>query len=79
MMFASWLINIPATRNTYLRDGSAQTVVLAAILREKLQIKVDTSPCHSILTPGQPVLRTPWQGLAGPLEHKFSSDWNDKT
>ena len=39
----------------YLRDASAQTVVCAATLRWKLQIKLSVSPHHSILTPGKPV------------------------
>ena len=39
----------------YLRDGSAQTIVRAATLRKKLQIKLSTSSSHSILTPGRPV------------------------
>ena len=39
----------------YLRDGSAQTIVRAATLKQKLQIKLSTSPSHSILTPGRPV------------------------
>ena len=39
----------------YLRDGSAQTVLRAATLRQKLQIRLSTSPSHSIPTPGQPV------------------------
>ena len=39
----------------YLRDGSAQTIVHAATLRQKLQIKLSTSPSHSILTPGRTV------------------------
>ena len=39
----------------YLRDGSAQTILRAATLRQKLQIKLSTSPSHSILTPGPPV------------------------
>ena len=39
----------------YLRDGSAQTILRAAILRQKLQIKLSTSPSHSVLTPGQPI------------------------
>ena len=33
-----------------LRGGSALTVVCAATLREKLQIKLSISPSHSILT-----------------------------
>ena len=37
------------------RDGSAQTIVHAATLRQKLQIKLAVSPSHSILTPGRPV------------------------
>ena len=39
----------------YLRDGSAQAILRAAILRWKLQIELSTSPTHSILTPGRPV------------------------
>ena len=40
----------------YLRGvRDAQTVLSAATLRQKLQIKVSISPSHSILTPGQPV------------------------
>ena len=38
-----------------LRDESAQKMFRAATLRWKLQIKLSTSLCHSILTPGQPV------------------------
>ena len=39
----------------YLRDGSALIIVRAATLRKKLQLKLSTSPSHSILTPGLPV------------------------
>ena len=39
----------------YLRNGSAQTIVPAATLTKKLQIKLSISPSHSILTLGQPV------------------------
>ena len=39
----------------YLRDGSAQTILHAATLILKLQIKFSISPSHSILTPGRPV------------------------
>ena len=39
----------------FLRDGSSQTILRAATLREKLQIQLSTSPSHSILTLGQPV------------------------
>ena len=39
----------------YLRDESAQTILRAATLRQKLQIKLSISPSHSILTPGRPV------------------------
>ena len=38
-----------------LRDRSAQTIVRAATFRQKLQIKLSTSPSQGILTPGQPV------------------------
>ena len=46
-----WLLNVPASYYMYLRDGSARTIVP----RLKLQIKLSTSPSHSILTPGRPV------------------------
>ena len=39
----------------YFRDGSAQTILRAATLRQKLLIKLFISPSHSILTPDQPV------------------------
>ena len=39
----------------FLRDGSALTSVRAATLRQKLQIKLATSPSHSVLTQGRPV------------------------
>ena len=35
----------------YLKDGSAKTILLAATLRQKQQIKLSISPSHSILTP----------------------------
>ena len=38
-----------------LKDGSAQTSLCAATLRQKLQVELSTSPCYSILTPGQQV------------------------
>ena len=34
------------------QDGSAQIILRAVTLREKLQIQLSTSPSHSILTPG---------------------------
>ena len=39
----------------YLRDESAQIILRAATLRQKLQIQLSISPSHSLLTPGQPV------------------------
>ena len=45
----------PINMLVYLRDGSAQTNLHAATLRLKLQIKLSTSPSHSILTPGQSI------------------------
>ena len=39
----------------YLKDGSAQTILRVATLRQKSQIKLSISPSHSILTPGRPV------------------------
>ena len=45
----------PSNMRVYLRDGSAHTILRAATLRQKLQIKLSISPSHSILTPGRPV------------------------
>ena len=45
----------PSNMLVYLRDGSAQTILRAATLRQKLQIQLSTSPSQSILTPGRPV------------------------
>ena len=50
-----WLVaERPSNMLVYLRDGSAQTAVRAATLRQRLQIKLAITPSHSILTPGQP-------------------------
>ena len=49
------LLNIPAIMLVYLRHGSAETIELAVTLRQKLQIKLSLSSCHSILTPDEPV------------------------
>ena len=37
------------------KDGSAQTILRAATLEQKLQIKLSISPSGSVLTPDQPV------------------------
>ena len=51
-----WLVVYrPSNMLLYLRDRSAQTILPAATLRRKSQIKLSTSPSHSILTLGQPV------------------------
>ena len=52
--FVCWLVGCLTSRNrlVYLRDGSAQTILRATTLRQKLHIKRSTSPSHSILTPG---------------------------
>ena len=51
-----WLVAYrPFNRLVNLRDGSAETVVCVATLRQKLQIKLALASSHSILTPGQPV------------------------
>ena len=55
-MYVCWLVaKRPSNMLVYLRDGSAQTIVRAVTLRSKLQIKLSTSPTHSILTHGRPV------------------------
>ena len=41
----------PSNMVVYLRDGSVRAILRAAAL----QIKLSTSPSHSILTPGRPV------------------------
>ena len=51
VLFVCWLLNMLV----YLKDGSAQAILRAATLRQKLQIQLSTSPSHSILTPGRPV------------------------
>ena len=53
------LVQRPSNMLVYLRGGSARTIVRAATLSQKLRIQLSISPSHSILTPGQPVLRTP--------------------
>ena len=54
--FVCWLFVLrPSNMRVYLRDRSAQTILRAATLRQKLQIKLSISPSHSILTPSQPV------------------------
>ena len=65
----------------YLRDWSTQTILRAATLRYKLQIKLSISSSHSILTLGHPVpaltLLIPgaWQGSQSSVN--FSSHWYD--
>ena len=54
--FVCWLVAYrPSNMRVYLRDRSAQTILRAATLRQKLQIQLSISPSHSILTPGRPV------------------------
>ena len=56
LRFVCWLVAYrPSNMLVYLRDGSAQTILRAATLRQKLQIQLSTSPSHSILTSGRPV------------------------
>ena len=54
-LLAGWSPQHPNNMLVYLRDGSAQTSVHAAILRQKLQIKLSISSSHSIMTLVQPV------------------------
>ena len=55
----------------YLRDGSAQTIVRAATLRQKLKIKLSTTPSHSnsdtgpTSTSADPITPGAWQGSHG--------------
>ena len=39
-LLVAWLLNVPATCNVYFRDRSAWTIVRAATLRLKMQIKL---------------------------------------
>ena len=48
------LLNVQATYELYLRDGSAQTIVRAATPRYELQIELSISSIHGILAPGRP-------------------------
>ena len=50
-----WLLNVTCNMLVCLKNGSAQAFVRAATQRQKLQMKPDISPSHSILTPGKPV------------------------
>ena len=68
--FLSWLFKRPNNMQMYLRDGSAQTIVRAATLREKLLFKLACSPHHSIQYT---------QECPGPLEHQVCSGWRDST
>ena len=55
-LFVCWLVACrPSNMLVYPSNGSAQTILRAATLTWKLQIKLSTSPSHSILTPGRPV------------------------
>ena len=48
-----WLVGQrPSNTLVYLRGGAVQTIVRAAALRQKLQVKLSISPSHIILTPG---------------------------
>ena len=40
----------------HLSDGSVKTILCAATLRRKLQVKLTIAPSHNILTPNRPVL-----------------------
>ena len=52
----TWLLNTPvACQCISWTDLPAQTIVGAATLRQKMQIKLSILPSQSILTPGQPV------------------------
>ena len=57
-----WLDNVQ--QHASVSQGRIRSILLAATLRQKLQVKLSTSPSHSILTPGRPVLQPPgaWQG-----------------
>ena len=50
-----WLFKRLSNTLVYLRERPAQTIVRAATLRQNLQIKLATSPSHSILTLGRPI------------------------
>ena len=67
----------------YLRNGSAQTSVRAATLRYKLQVKLSTSPSHTILTLGQPfptlTLQRQAPGRVARCNAYFLSHWYDST
>ena len=70
---SGWLVGCLTSQQhaiVYLRDGSGQAIGCAATLRYKLQIKLSTSPSHSILTPGQPVpALTMYRQAAGRVTH----------
>ena len=48
-------LNVPATRQCISGTDLLRQFLRDATLRQKLQIKLSTSPSHSMLTPGPPV------------------------
>ena len=66
----------------YLRDGSAQTTLRAATLRQKLQTKFSVLPSHSILMDTRPTSTstdpiTPGAQQRGHRITIFISHWYD--
>ena len=61
----------------YLRDGSAQTIVRASTLKQKMQIKLAVLLSLSILTPGRPVLVLTLYRQA-PVKSVGSTEWQIK-
>ena len=52
----SFLLDLRPSSIIYNRDGFASEVVGAATPRQKFVVKLNVSPTHVILPPGQPVL-----------------------
>ena len=50
---APWLLNLSATCKVYCRDWSAWTILPAATMKQKLQIKLAISSTHNFWPPGQ--------------------------
>ena len=70
---------LTSQQHASVSQGRICSILRAATLRYKLQIKLSTSPSHSILTPGQPdpILPTAWQGCH--WSANFLSHWYDST
>ena len=81
-MFVGCLLSVPAPCYCILGDGSPKTIVRAATLRQKLQIKLPSHPVTVNWHRANQSGRWPYNArrLAGkPLEFQFLGHWYDST